>query len=283
MKITNDSVIPKYNIRQNITVAFRAGFTKKMQQEVFEINPTKISEKLAKKGIPTDFKENKIIAWSCYKAIEILQQINNNFNQKLSFPKGIYVEDFNNLYVEDRFALGTCNLLFSKLRKDSNEVVPSRTVFFNSIHNWDDIDSISDNQYAAKHFSTDFFLYPFLHEFLHVIHEDRLLNKLGGIKLKKILEKMNEDEQLQNYRKMYGSSVRQICNYAENTPLDAVACDMSRVISGVLDKETLIPTRDPFIDTPYEKQFFWQKKSNSTSNNENLYNILKKIWNGKFD
>lgn len=261
-------------------LSFKAALTPKILQEIQQADVVEISSKLAKKGIPTDFKENKVIAWCCNKTVEILQHLNKNFGQRLSFPKGIFVEDFKNLNVEDPLLLETCNLRLSELRKNSNERIPSRTIFFNSIYNWDDIDSISDNQYVAKHFSTDHFLYAFLHEFSHASHEDRLLNKLGGQKLAKALETLNKDEQLQKYRANYGPTVRQICDYAENTPLDAIACDMPKIIVDSLDKDTLMPTKNPFIGTPYEKIHFWKRTPIDTNP---IHKILRNFWNGKFD
>ncbi len=275
----------KISIRQNYQhISFNAGLTPRLLKEIQQADILDISGKLAKKGVPNDFRDSKIIAWCSDKAIQILQQINERFGQKLSLPKGVYVEDFRNLRTESPSALGTCNLLPTKLKKGSDEIVPSRTIFFNSIHNWDSIDSISDNQYAARHFSTDFFLYPFFHEFAHAIHEDRLLNKFGGKKLVKILKKLNEGEQLKKYRDVYGSSVRQICNYAQNTPLDAVACDMARVISEALDKDTLIPTKNPFIGTAYDKLSFWQRLNipKHPTKEKPLKEILRDFWDGKF-
>lgn len=259
---------------------FKSGLTPKMIQEIQQTDSLEISKRLAKKGIPTDFSGNKVIAWCCDKTVEILQQINKQFEQKLALPKGIYVEDFRNLNVEDPCALATCNLWFSELRKNSTEAVPSRTLFFNSIHNWDNINFISDNQYAVKHFSTGHFLYAFLHEFAHASHEDRLLSRLGGKRLAKTLETLSETEQLQKYRDTYGQSVGQICNYAENTPLDAIACDLPRVIVSALDGETLMPTQNPFIGTPYEELHFWQKTPIDTNP---LHKILRNFWNGNFE
>lgn len=271
------------NIHTKQKVSFTAGLTSKMMQEIHQTDVLEVSVKLAKKGIPTDLKGNKVIAWCCDKSVEIFQQLNEKFGQKLTLPKGIYVEDFRDLNVENPSALGTCNLLRSELKKGSSVIVPSRTIFFNSIHDWNSIDAISDNQYAAKHFSIDHFIYAFLHEFSHAFHEDRLLSKLGGKRLAKTLETLSETEQLQKYRDTYGQSVRQICNYAENTPLDAIACDISRTIATSLDKETLMPTKNPFIGTPYEKIHFWQKTPKYSDQDRPLSEILRNFWNGKFE
>lgn len=281
MKCKNYEVKTSYSSGiYNPNVSYKSGLTPKMLSEIQNADVLAISNRLAKKGIKSDFKSNKIIAWCCVKSVQIIQQLNKTFGQKLSLPKGIYVEDFRDLNIENPDILGTCNLRLSELRKNSTDAVPSRTLFFNSLHNWDNINSISDNQYAAKHFSTDHFLYAFLHEFSHVIHEDRLLNIFGGKKLAKLLEYIHMPEQLNKYRKDYGSVVKQICDYAENTPLDAVACDMSKDIVATLDKDTLMPTKNPFIDTPYEKISFLHKKA--AQQDGSLGKLLQNFWNGNF-
>lgn len=277
--INNAHNSPTSKLQQK-KIAFRNYLTPKIWEDIQQADVLEISNMLTKKDIKNDFGDNKIIAWCCDKTVQIFEQLNKNFGQKLALPKGIYVEDFKNLNIKNPLLLGTCNLKLSELRKNFTEAVPSRTLFFNSIHNWDNIDSISNNQYAAKQFSTDHFLYAFLHEFIHASHEDKLLNKFGGKKLTKELDSLNEAEKLDKYRNKYGAEVKKICNYARNTPLDAIACDMSKVISDVLDKDTLMPTRNPFIGTPYEKIHFWQK---TPIDSNPLNTILRNFWNGRFD
>lgn len=264
-------------------VSYKAALTPMLKIEIQQVDALEISNKLTKNNIQNDLRNNKVVAWCCDKTIQILQQINKKYGQKLPLPKGIYVEDFNNLDVEDPLIIGTCNLRPSRLRKNSTDRIPSRTIFFNSIHDWENIDSISDSQYAAKNFSTDFFLYPFLHEFVHVIHENYLLDKFGGEKLAQILEKANEADTLKAFRDKYGKTVSQICTYASNTPLDTIACDISKRIADSVDKETLMPTQNPFASTPYGKIPFWRKTPKYNGPNDSLNEILRNFWNGKFE
>ena len=79
-------------------------------QEIQRADILEISSRLAKKGIPTDFKGNKIIAWCCDKTIEIFEQINQKFKTNLSLPKGIFVENFQSLNVDTPNMYGFCNL-----------------------------------------------------------------------------------------------------------------------------------------------------------------------------
>jgi len=58
-------------------INFKAGLTSKMLQEIQREDVLEISSRLAQKGIPTDFKNNKIVAWCCDKTIDILQKLND--------------------------------------------------------------------------------------------------------------------------------------------------------------------------------------------------------------
>lgn len=280
-----------YNKIQNIS--FKAGLTPKMMQEIQNADVLEISKKLEQKGIPNDFKGNKVIAWCCDKTVEIFEHI------KKGLPQGIFVDDFTKLNVESQTMYGFCNLRPTELYKNSNEIVPSRTIFFNTfdtirnkmpsykqcLYDWSNINNIADEHYNTKHSATNHFLDLFIHEFSHVSHEGNLLDKINPNKLAEILEKIHENEQLVKYRTKYGSDMKQICTYAANTPLDAIACDMSKIITGSLENNVLLPTNNPFINTPYDKQNFLDKINilNHFKNKKSLNDILRNFWNGKFD
>ena len=164
------------NRKQKLT--FKAGLSAKFVQEIANVDTIEVSNRLAKKGIPTDFKGNKVIAWCSEKAIEIFQQLNEQFNLKLTMPKGIYVEDFDNLNADTIY--GFCNLAPTKLKKNSNEIIPSRTVFFNTfettkkqcpseiqwLYDWNNVNEIADFNYSTKLSSTDHFLDFFVISYL---------------------------------------------------------------------------------------------------------------------
>lgn len=295
MKITFCS--KKYSLSEPQTqeIAFGAGMTAKIAQEINNVDVLEISNRLAQKGIPTDFKGNKVVAWCSEKAVKIFEELNEKFGTKLALPKGIYVEDFDKLNIDRQNMYGFCNLTPTALKKGSSEIIPSRTLFFNAhqdqlsqpLYNWDYIDQIADYRYATKQASTDSFLDIFLHEFAHVAHEDKLLKKFGGdVLLKKILSAKDLDK-IEEYQRKYGQKISGICNSALYDPFEAVACDMSKTVANSLDKETLIPTRNPFIDTPYEKLYFWQQKRTKipvySDQDRPLIEILRNFWNGKFE
>lgn len=262
-------------------VAFGGGLTPKIMQEIHKTDVVAISSKLVQKGIPNDFKGDKVLAWCCDKTVDIFQQLNQRFGLKLALPQGIYVEDFRKLNVDNPQMYGFCNLAPFELRKGFSEDVPSRILFFNSLHKWEDIDSISDRRYKEKFASTDFFLDIPFHEFVHSAQEDRLLDLYDDeILLEKLLS-LTDPKQIEMYQKKYGDKVSRISNYALNSPLDAVACDLSRRIANSINKVNLTPTKNPFAGSPYQDNVSSFQKLQLKLNP--LNNILKKFWNGEFE
>jgi len=270
---------------QNSKINFGAGLTPKMMEEIRRTDVLEISKKLAKKGILTDFKGNKVVAWCCDKTVGILEELNNRFGQKLALPSAIEVENFERLNVENSNALGTCNMLPTKLKKNSNELTLPRAIFFNSLHNWENIDKIADNDYAIGLSSTPHFLNFSLHESVHSAHEDRLLDKVGATIFVRELDLYRNRGHITGYQKKYGGQISQICDYAKTNPFEAIACDIPRVIVSVLDKETLMPIKNPFTGTPYDNLSFWQRLNNTnpSGKTKSLNKILRRFWNGKFD
>lgn len=265
-------------------IHFEAGLTYKMLKEIEQSDVLDISKEISKAGIPNDFKDNKMVAWSCNQVINIIQQINKRFKAKIPLPKGIYVEDFRNLD-DNPDAFGTCVLLPSKLIKNSETVIPEKTIFFNSSVDWNNVDKLADINYAAKMFSSDFFLYPFMHEFSHVIHLDSLISLFKGKNLVDKLELAVRDESINKLSSNERDKIALISDYALKTPLDTIACDIPTRIINTLNKENLKPLQNPFLGTPYEKLSLKQRKNLTEGLNKerSLNEILRDFWNGKFD
>ena len=267
---------------QKQKIVFGAGLTKKMVLEIQKTDVLEIADRLAQKGVPTDFKGNKILAWGSDKTVDIFQQLNNKFGLRIALPKGIYAEDFSSLNVDNPNLYGFCNLAPTKLKKGSDEIVPSRTIFFNTLHNWNKIDLIADKLYANKHLGTDFFLEIPFHEFFHVVHENHLLDLYDGEILLEKLQLVENPEQIAEYQKKYGPQVSKICHCAETSPLDAIACDLSRQIVNSIDKNNLTPNKNPFARIPYQEEDLSLFQKMQTKINP-LKGTLRNFWNGKFE
>ena len=287
---------------QKQNVAFGAGLMPEFEQAIRNADVLEISHGFAKQGIETDFKGNKFVAWGCKIVINALQDANRRFRAGFVFPSGICVEDFGKLNVDDPMMTGVCNLTPTFLRKNSTEKTPPRTIFFNSfesipqgkkryVHSWDavNVDKSADEAYATKFKSTDFFLERMLHEFSHVIHGKNVEEKIGGKALAAEARSFQEEpSRIERYRAEYGEIMSQICRYAEETdPFEAVACDMTGLFANAFDKRTLMLTRNPLIDTPYENLHFWQPKRIRipvySKEKRPPTEIKRDFWNGKFD
>lgn len=280
-------------------VSFGAGLTPQMAEAIRNTDICEISKKLANEGIENDFKDNKVVAWCCDKTVEIFKQLNERYNLKLALPKGVFLEDFENLNIDNANSCiyGFCNLLPTKLKKNSTLAIPEKTIFFNSFSAskeiikdeigcnslWGNIDKISDNRFLDKNSSTDNFLDIFLHEFVHSSHEDKLLKQNNVVKK---LKSMGDENYLKDFQQKYGQTLSQICEYASTSPMEATACDMSRRIADCLDPQTLSPTNNPFINSPYEKLSIKQKimySNLSKKEDLSLEELLRNFWNCRFE
>lgn len=287
---------------QKQNIKFGAGLTTKMVDEIIKSDVLEISDKLAQKGIKTDFQNNKVVAWCSEKTIEIYEDLSKICGIKKILPNGIYFDDFVNLNVDNPESMGFCNFTETAIRKNSDENTQSKTIFFNTfesikntlsnedkyLYSWDinDLDKAADMHYATKFMSIGHFLNPFIHEIItHVLHIRNLQKEIGGKAIVKKVESFKDTQQIEKINSKYESKLSQICNYALTNPLEAVACDMSRVIVGCLDKDTLMPIRNPFVKTPYEKLSLFKRMNIPyyTDEERPLIEILRNFWNGKFD
>jgi len=262
-------------------ISFKRGLSSGIARQIQKADVVEISAQIRKMNIDCDFKGNKIIAWSCAKILEIIKKLNEVFDQPFASPKGIFVENFNELKIgiysnPPERIYGLCNLIPTKLLKNSDKIIPSRTLFFNQNYSWEDIDSLSDISFGSKEASTDFFLHAFLHDFSHCAHEDRILKRHGAKRTREILDLITSDDFLQKYRQNFAKELSSISQYALENPLEAVAEDTSRLICNSLNKE-LILTKNPFADSPYAGFLDYHKHFGKHSSKDKL---LRAFWNG---
>lgn len=271
---------------QKQRMAFGAGLTSAMQQEIRHTDILAVSQKLAQRGIPSNFRGDKRVAWFSGKIIDIVQQF-RRFRIKSPILKGLGVEDFVYLHTHPD-AFGTCTLLPYRLKRNSEEVIPENTIFFNSRINWDNMDALADDNFANGMISSNFFLALPVHELSHAIHLSNIRRQIqNGNAFAARVESAKAEEYITEYQRKYGPKVSSICSQAVKNPFEAIAWDMSRTIVDALDKDTLTLTRNPFIGTPYENPPFWQRKRTNILDCSDLERplpeILRRFWNGKFE
>ena len=275
-----------HNIHKNSNTKtlFTAGLNTRIFKEINAAHPEKISETLLEKDIATFFNNNKIVAWCSEKVIAIIEELNTKYKFDFAFPKGIFVENFSKLKPEMQNSIGFCNLQPSILKQNSSEIIPSRVIFFNDMFNWENINTLSDINYKNGLTSNSHFIYPFLHEVAHVMHENNLLRFLNGEQLAQKLDKIFLLEQKQFFSNRYGKYLKQICNYATTNPLEAVACDIPALIIPNLAADLHLKS-NPFINSPYGKLSLIDKikKLFNNDNGKTNFDILHSFWNGKFE
>ena len=258
MNISND----------NTNINFHAGLTKQMKQEISSCDINKISREFAKHHIITDFKDNKIVAWGCLKALEINKAL------KLKFPNMVKVEDFSKLDANED-AIGFCNAAPTELYLDNNSTVRENSVFFNENYDWKNLDENSDLYFQISQHSTNFFLETFLHEFAHAAHFKNMLLNMSGVQYVKSIINSLKPENLQNLEHKFFEN-KDLCSYALASPLEFVACDLAKRTIDNLDKNTLdvktsFISKSPYSKTPF-LNFFVKK--------DEVFKQAKNFWNG---
>ena len=274
---------------QNSNINFKAGLTGSMRKEIQACDISRIASELSKEGINTDFKNNKLIAWCCYKCAEIIKTLNKQYKLKLGLPAEIIVEDFNKLNLTQKNSVGFANIAPTNLYVGKDDIVKGKTIFFNEFKGfnhskgnefWDRIDNMADENFEKHLSATDFFLETFIHEFMHVTHENHLINKFGSHKFITIAQKALTPPNIQRFQDKYESLADNICSYAASNPMETVACDLSKRLIKSIDKNTLTVQNNFMQKSPYENRAFYMI---SLQKHDNMFKLLKNLWNGKFD
>lgn len=269
--------------RNNNSPNFHAGLTKQMRAEIRSCDINKISKELAKNNIQTDFKNNKVIAWCCLKCYELFKSL------KMPLPRGIFVDDFSNMNILIKEALAFSNPLPCKLYNDKDIVIPEKTLFFNErplkdeyTDYWESIDEAMDMQFAEKYSPNDFFLNTFLHEFSHIAHEDNLIKTFKPKKIESYYEKCCNNDFKEMFKIQYYQILSKICEYATESPSEAIACDMADRFVKNMDKESLRMKQNFIPTSPYKKLSFKEKFMGIKKEN-NIDNLIRNFWYGKID
>ena len=277
----------KINNFSSNKATFRAGLTNQIKNEINSCDIRKISHELRNVNIESDFKGNKVVAWCVFRCTKLITEINNRYGLNLALPKGIFVEDFSKLNVNNKDAFGFMNFAPTFLHSDKKIITPEKTIFFNEFKDmnykggnkiWEQADEIADMNFENKGATTDFFLEIFLHEFAHVIHEGNMQTKIhNGLDLVNIIISMLKSQN-PAFQKLRPEISEKICQYATTNQLEMTACDLTKRILDNASRETLQPIGNFTRNSPYKvKNIF---KEIFTLNNK-FNELLQNTWNGK--
>ncbi len=195
------------------------------------LNPDKVARQIQDKfHINTDFGNNPIVASFCALTANIFQKLG------WAKPTGFFLRNFNGTYYQN--ALGICmthkrdDSLYSKFKKD----FPLRSVIMNSFPDWWSIQECMIPVREQNHFSTNHFLAPFIHEFVHSAHYAHLLKKY-----KDGTEIMNRMQREFTNQKTIVMIQKETSNYGAQSPCELIAEEMTELIVNSLDPKTILP------------------------------------------
>lgn len=271
---------------QGNKTSFGAGFTPKIAEKIKTCNINNISKELAEKGIQTDFKGNNVVAWCSEQIIKIFQQLNEQYKLKLELPKKILVEDFSKLNINNPEKIATCNWLPTRLIKGSDEVIPERTLLFNTDFDWQNLDPFTEEMYKLGITSNNHFLTLPAHEFSHCSHNKHLIDITNPMQLATRLNSLIESGYLSRYQEKYARTLSNKSLLANANQFELLAEDMAQKIIRVLDINCF-PTSNPFKRSSYPNvstgKFCMQFLVGLFRDRDtrNLDKLLRKSWNGK--
>jgi len=157
------------------------------QANIIRTNPARVEEYFRQQGIPAFFREGsdfarKMVAYCCYHTSEIFSQLH------YKKPVQVGIADFSRMNTD---ATGLC--FYAPSTISQTEAYPARAVLFNSFSkfipynlngqmiplNWENFFLIAEDTKKRNFLSSGHFLSPFIHEFAHALHYDKLYSKYG--------------------------------------------------------------------------------------------------------
>lgn len=274
------------------TPSFKAGLTTKIINEVKSSNVAEIEIALLKKGIKTDFANDKISAFCVNKLVEIFQMINKKFKTNFELPKAVFVEDFQRLDIQNKKLFAFTNLLPAKLKNGSNEVFSEQSIFlnnqnfkFNDIEtNLKNLNLLADKNFEAGFYSGNLFFHNYLHEFSHCAHEGSLLNKLKNDSFAQKLTQLLDKKTLHTIRIQYDDFSSKSSSYSSENAMELIAEELSRLIQESLNPSNLMPHNDRFKNSFLSQNKLLIKVKNMLLDCTDAKNkILNNFWIGKIE
>lgn len=264
------------------TYNFKAGMDKRVRSEIVRTDCVEVQKKLLKNNnINADFANNKVIAWSVAKVVDLFSELQKKYKRPFIAPIQITTQSLEDFNWQDKkeFLYGFTNFLPCKFKNDSETVIPAMSIVFNKDFSWEELDEISDNDFLKRQTTTNHFLESFIHEFFHVCHEGHLLLKYTSNEAVKRLNALADSDKTAVFQEKYGRLISDnICKYAKETPFDLVACDMSKRFIDSLDNNLQL-TKNPFENSPYSRFYNFMKLINKQ---KPLDNLIYDVYNGRF-
>ncbi len=223
-----------------------------------EVNPDTMARQIEDKfHINCDFGNNPLVA--CFTALT------SNIFHKLRFtqPTNVILKDLSKTR-NYKNILGLCSVhpYDDDLYETFGETFPLRSVIMNTTQDWGSIQSDMIRMRNNNHLSTNHFLAPFIHEFMHSMHFANLVKRFGTgsgkmTKLQREFKNKNTKYMLQRETSQYGST----------SPCEMFAEEMTELVVDSLNPRTLMPNEILF-------------KMNRKKESFEMDVLLNACWNG---
>lgn len=252
------------------------------QGMIARTNPADAERYFAQFNIPATFREGgsyarQFVSYCCVKTAEIFRQL------QLKLPNKVDLTDFNQLSSQSgaQEAIGLC---FSSSFACPNKIYPPRTVAFNTNVDWANFIKYQAKAKDDNFSSSEYFLHPFVHEFAHSLHFDKLFSKYGCLEqtpeyaynpnVINLFHKMNvplldSNERLTGNPFVHVQTIESIkenvSRYGATSLPETFAEIFSKQILDNMDVWNLTLTRNPF---PIQ------------TNNKTIDGVLSELWEG---
>ena len=281
--------------------SFKAGMNDYVKARFANFYAPYVSNNFRTVGIDADFGYNRPVACCCVVVYNIFDYLSKNYNLPFwAKPPSIRIYNDHELLIPKlKGSLGFC-IPESQYVLMDQPAFEARSLFLNNAYNTTNaIDDVANKNYQNRWSSTDHFLHTYIHEWAHNIHIDILYRTFGydgmcprararynswygapydpnpsvnGVQhlIQNIFPKSYSDKEKEKIKK-------EISQYAAGTitpdgrkiggnPFEVVAEYMTKNIVETLDKNTLLPTRNPF--------------ANGNNNSNEVNEIISKAWRG---
>lgn len=223
-----------------------------------EVNPDAMARQIADKfQINCDFGNNPLAA--CFTALT------SNIFHKLGFvqPTNVVLRDLSKTR-SYKDTLGVCavHTYDSDMYETFRETFPLRTVIMNSHSDWGSIQTEMINAKNHNHMSTNHFLAPFIHEFMHSLHFSNLVKRFGAgsVRMAKLQKEFKNKDTIYMLQRETG-------NYGSTSPCEMFAEEMTELVVDSLSPKTIMPNELVF-------------KMNKMKENFVMDTLMEACWNG---
>lgn len=236
--------------QDNQYLNFKAGLTQPMIRAIRELNIKEQEAALLRQGIKANFKNDKPVAGAMIYAINLCQEAFRQYGLPLYYlPPSIRVVNKEELTdAKDSENFGFCTWCNEPVVKNEG-VSDLGAIYINEFPHEGNIeyfDKLTEKHYLEKQSSTNHFLGKFLHELLHNVHLNLILNKYGGAVLlgdnsNKMEELLKDNIPILTKFQIY----RHLGKYACKSYAELFSETMSKMITDSLKKDSLELNTNP--------------------------------------